>query len=391
VHCFLDGRDVAPTSGVDYLRQLERFCTRAVAAHMGLDLRVSTIMGRYYAMDRDRRWERVQKAWRALVVPYEPDVNTVFAQSKPAELVQAVYDAGVTDEFIEPVAIGPDAISEGDLVVFYNFRPDRARELTRALCDSDFDSYGFARPIAPVLHFVSLTEYDPVFECFGVQVAFPKVFPANTLADYLAARGLRQLHIAETEKYAHVTFFLNGGIEEPKPGEQRILIPSPKVATYDLKPQMSAPEVTAALLEAICADAADVYIVNYANGDMVGHTGVLSAAVKAIEAVNAGLSQVIEAIVEKGGVALITADHGNLEQMLDTSGNPWTAHTTSPVPLALVAAGNADRHLDLVRDREARLADIAPTLIDMMSLPLPEEWTGHSLLARRGSDWSSLP
>jgi 2,3-bisphosphoglycerate-independent phosphoglycerate mutase len=382
VHAFLDGRDVSPESGAGYLERLERFCTGLVAEHMGLDLRVSTICGRYFAMDRDRRWQRVERAWRAMVVPFEPDVRSVVAQSRPAELVRESYAEQTTDEFVEPLAIGSGAVVSGDTLVFFNFRPDRARELTRAFCDPHFDDYGFARPVAPELDFVTLTEYDPAFAAFGVQVAFAKEFPENTLADYLAARGLRQLHIAETEKYAHVTFFLNGGIEAAKPGEQRVLINSPQVATYDLQPQMSAPEVTAALLEAIRAGAADVYIVNFANGDMVGHTGVFNAAVKAVEAVDRCLKQVVEAVLEKGGAALITADHGNCEQMRDAQGRPWTAHTTSPVPLALVAADNANRQLDLCRDGEARLADVAPTLVDLLGLPKPEQWSGRSLLVR---------
>ncbi|MDR0499728.1 MAG: 2,3-bisphosphoglycerate-independent phosphoglycerate mutase [Coriobacteriales bacterium] len=391
IHAFLDGRDVAPTSGSTYIKQLEDFCTQATAKHLGLDLRIGSVMGRFWAMDRDKRWERIKRAWRCIVVPYEPDVKDVFSTSSASFLVDESYAKGVTDEFMEPVAIGNDGLRDGDTVVFFNFRPDRARELTRALTDPDFGNYAFERSIFPKLHFVQMTEYDPIFASFGVRTAFAKSYLNNTLADYLASVKLRQLHIAETEKYAHVTFFLNGGVEAPKPNEQRILVPSPKVATYDQKPQMSAPEVTSALLEAIKTDAADVYIVNYANGDMVGHTGDFNAAKQAIEAVDKGLKQVVDSILAKGGVALITADHGNAEQMQDANGNPWTAHTTSPVPLALVVSQKEEYNVekcnsrlmfDLRRDVNARLSDIAPTFVDLIGLPIPPEWTGKSLLVQ---------
>jgi 2,3-bisphosphoglycerate-independent phosphoglycerate mutase len=446
VDAFLDGRDVPPASGKAYVERICAFLRGLKEAHPGLDARIGMLAGRYYAMDRDNRWERVERAWRALVVPgasdgaesvaptasAAPDGAAPFAASAstfpsfgggpsaretrsvsradgptgpwtarsagvvlpavdssaiapadadPAHLVQASYDAGVTDEFVVPVAIGEDALASGDSVVFFNFRPDRARELTRALIDPAFT--GFVRPSVPELAYVCMTEYDPAFERdLGARVAFPKAFPENVLADCLASHGLRQLHIAETEKYAHVTFFFNGGVEEPKPGEQRILVPSPKAATYDLKPQMSAPELTRALVGAIESDAADVYIVNYANGDMVGHTGSLPAAVEAMEAVDRGLKCVIDAIVGAGGVALVTADHGNAEQMADVEGGAWTAHTLSPVPLVLIAPG--DDRADLDRSAPARLADVAPTLLDLIGLPVPEEWTGRSLLVRRG-------
>jgi 2,3-bisphosphoglycerate-independent phosphoglycerate mutase len=377
IAAFLDGRDVAPTSGKAYVEHMRDFCGKLETVHPGLDIRMGMLSGRYFAMDRDNRWERVEKAWRALVVPTASDVMRVSADADPAQVVQDSYDRGVTDEFIVPVALGDDAISDGDSVVFFNFRPDRARELTRAFIAPGFE--GFDRPVMPRLTYVCMTEYDVSFERdFAARIAFPKSFPENVLADYLAARGLRQLHIAETEKYAHVTFFFNGGVEEPKTGEQRILIPSPRVATYDLQPQMSAPEVTEALVDAIEADAADVYIVNYANGDMVGHTGVLPAAIAAIEAVDAGLRCVVDAIIAKNGVALITADHGNSEQMVDDTGAPWTAHTLAPVPLAVITAGECSVELDCVTP--ARLADIAPTLLDLMDLPIPPEWTGRSLL-----------
>jgi 2,3-bisphosphoglycerate-independent phosphoglycerate mutase len=418
IHAFLDGRDVAPTSGKSYIERAIAFCKQLEADHPGLDARIGVISGRYFAMDRDNRWDRVQKAWDALVGT-QGDGSLVFCNTRepspcvlssapenvedwqgkgsnassaakrglseqaspspadPAVVVQASYDAGITDEFVEPVNTGGDTIQDGDSIIFFNFRPDRARELTRAFIDPNFD--GFERNYAPKVTYVCMTEYDATFERdFDTRVAFPKSFPTNVLADYLASLGLKQLHIAETEKYAHVTFFFNGGVEEPKAGEQRVLIPSPKVATYDLQPEMSAPGVTKALVEAIESDAADVYIVNYANGDMVGHTGVLPATIAAIEAVDAGLKQVLDAIVDKGGVALVTADHGNSEQMTAADGSAWTAHTLAPVPLAVIEAG--EKTVDLERERPARLADIAPTLLDLMSLPIPEEWTGRSLL-----------
>ncbi|MDR3136098.1 MAG: 2,3-bisphosphoglycerate-independent phosphoglycerate mutase [Coriobacteriales bacterium] len=383
VHALLDGRDVAPTSGVDYIRRLDDFCAKLVLRHMGLDLRVGTIAGRYYAMDRDQRWQRIQKAWRALVVPYEPDVRTAFANDDPVTLVRAAYLEGQTDEFVEPLALGDDGINSGDSLIFFNFRPDRARELSLAFIDPAFDHYAFRRPIVPNVSFLTLTEYDPTFaERFGVGVAFEKRPVPHTLADHLAFLGLRQLHIAETEKYAHVTFFLNGGIEEPRPGEERILIPSPKVATYDLQPQMSAPELTRTLVTAIEEERADVYIVNYANGDMVGHSGVLPAAISAIEAVDSGLQAVVEALLAQRGVGLITADHGNSEKMLDDHGQPWTAHTSAPVPLALVGAQAEAGSVSLDCDVSGRLADIAPTLLDLMELPIPSQFSGRSLLRR---------
>jgi 2,3-bisphosphoglycerate-independent phosphoglycerate mutase len=409
VAAFLDGRDVAPTSGKAYIERLVAFLQRLEAAHPGLDARIGMISGRYYAMDRDNRWERIERAWRALVVPRESDVARVAADADPIRIVQDSYDSGISDEFVVPVALGDDAVGDGDSVVFFNFRPDRARELTRTLIDPGFA--GFPRPRVPRLTYVCMTEYDATFERdFACRVAFPKSFPTMVLADHLSALGLRQLHIAETEKYAHVTFFFNGGIEDSKPGEQRILIPSPKVATYDLKPQMSAAEVTDALVDAIAARAADVYIVNYANGDMVGHTGVLQATIQAIEAVDRGLKRVVDAIVAQGGVALVTADHGNSEQMVDEAGEPWTAHTLSPVPLAVIEPGVAEggasggeavtsaadadanvngstaaagrRTVDLDHTGPARLADVAPTFLDLAGLPIPPNWTGRSLLVR---------
>jgi 2,3-bisphosphoglycerate-independent phosphoglycerate mutase len=361
VHCFLDGRDVPPTSGAGFVVQVE-----AKLAELGVGA-VATVQGRYWAMDRDNRWERVERGWRALVLGEGRSAPGAVAA------IERSYEEGVTDEFVEPIVIdGVDGrMADGDAVVFFNFRPDRAREITRALVDPAFA--GFARPKAPALRFVCLTEYDPTIPA---PVAYPKEFPSCTLADVLAERGLRQLHIAETEKYAHVTFFLNGGREAMKPGEERVLVPSPKVATYDLKPEMSEPGVTERLVEAIGAGEADVYIVNYANCDMVGHTGVLPATVAAVEAVDDGVGRVVDAVRAKGGVLLVTADHGNAEKMLDEDGGPFTAHTTDAVPLVCVAEGVAS-----VRPG-GKLADIAPTLLDLMGLRCPAEWTGESLLGR---------
>jgi 2,3-bisphosphoglycerate-independent phosphoglycerate mutase len=319
-------------------------------------------------MDRDRRWERVERAWRALVL------GEGRSAGDPVAGIERSYEDGVTDEFVAPVVLGEGdgRMRDGDAVVFFNFRPDRAREITRALVDPAFDA--FPRPEFPRLRFVCLTDYDPTIPA---PVAFPKDLPKCTLADVLADAGLRQLHIAETEKYAHVTFFLNGGAEPPKPGEVRVLVPSPKVATYDLQPQMSEPGVTEQLLEAIEADRADVYIVNYANCDMVGHTGILAAAVEAVEAVDDGVGRVVAAVRAKGGAALVTADHGNAEKMLDDDGvSPFTAHTPDPVPLVCCAPGVTG-----VRSG-GRLADVAPTLLDVIGIPLPTEWTGSSLVER---------
>jgi len=358
VHAFLDGRDTPPESGLGFVTSLE---ARLAAIGTGS---VATVMGRYYAMDRDNRWDRVEAAWRALVLG-----EGVPAESATGAIASS-YEAGVTDEFVVPAIVQPARIQAGDTVVFFNFRPDRAREITRAFTDPRFE--GFERPVFPDIRFVCLTEYDPTIPAV---VAFAKTLPENVLADVLSANDLRQLHIAETEKYAHVTFFLNGGAEPPKRGETRVLVPSPKVATYDLKPEMSAPEVTERLVSAIDGGAADVYIVNYANCDMVGHTGVFDAAVRAVEAVDAGIGAAVSAVTRRGGTALITADHGNAESMVDDDGaTPFTAHTLSQVPLVVIAPG-------VVSLREGGiLADVAPTLLDLIGVEQPSEWTGRSLL-----------
>ena len=321
-------------------------------------------MGRYYAMDRDNRWDRVERAWQAMVLGEGASATSASAA------VGASYEAGVTDEFVVPAIVAPARISDGDAVIFFNFRPDRAREITRAFTDPTFE--GFDRPVMPRVRFVCLTQYDPTIPA---PVAFPKEFPEHVLADVLAESGLTQLHIAETEKYAHVTFFFNGGAEEPKAGEIRVLVPSPKVPTYDQVPEMSAPEVTRQLVAAIEADAADVYIVNYANCDMVGHTGRFPAAVEAVEAVDAGVGAVVSAIRARGGVAIITADHGNAEAMVASDGaTPFTAHTLDPVPLIVLADGVAGLASD------GKLADVAPTLLGLLGIEAPAEWTGRSLL-----------
>ncbi len=364
IHCFMDGRDVPPASGKGYIEELENFISEVDGQGR---VRIVSVSGRYYAMDRDKRWERVQRAWDAVVAA------TPLVQDGAAAVMQASYDAGVTDEFVEPVALDARGVREGDAVLFFNFRPDRARQLTYAFVDQDFE--GFERTKRPQVSFVCLTEYDAALD---VPVAFAKEFPQNVLADVLAQKGLRQYHIAETEKYAHVTFFLNGGKEEPKEGEQRRLIPSPKVATYDLKPEMSAFQVTEALVEAIRCDAADVYIVNFANCDMVGHTGSIPAATAAVEATDAGVRAVVEAICEKGGFALVTADHGNADKMIADDGGAHTAHTLAPVPFVLVDGSGTG--LCLVEGTGA-LCDIAPTLLSAIGVDIPSEMTGTSLLA----------
>ena len=364
IHCFMDGRDVPPASGKGYIEELEQFIAEKGLASVA---KIASISGRYYAMDRDKRWERVQKAFDAIVCA-EP-CSDISADA----FMQASYDSDVTDEFVVPGALNARGVLDGDAVVFFNFRPDRAREITRAIVDADFD--GFVRTRAPKVSFVCMTEYDPSIDA---PIAFPKTFPENVLADVLSAAGLRQYHIAETEKYAHVTFFLNGGIEAEKAGEQRTIIASPKVATYDLQPEMSEPAVADTLAAAIENDEADVYIVNFANPDMVGHTGVIPAAVAAIEAVDAGVAKVVEAVKAKGGFALVTADHGNADKMIADDGTPHTAHTTALVPFALANGTGVDLKLN---GEQGALCDIAPTLLAALGMESPKEFTGRSLLA----------
>ena len=327
---------------------------------------IATVAGRYYAMDRDTNWDRVEKAYAAMVYGESAEFNP-----DPVDAVQKSYDAGVTDEFVIPVVCARDArIEKGDAVIFMNFRPDRAREITRTLVDPDFTGFERKNGYFPV-HFVCTTSYDASMP--NVEVAFPKESLHNIFGEYISQNGLTQLRIAETEKYAHVTFFFNGGVEQTFPGEDRCLVPSPKVATYDLKPEMSAYEVCDQCVERIKSGKYDVIILNFANCDMVGHTGVFEAAVQAVEAVDTCVGRVVQAISDMGGIALITADHGNAEQMLQDDGvSPFTAHTTNLVPFCIVGAD--------VKLKDGRLADIAPTMLDLMGLEKPAEMTGSSLI-----------
>ena len=359
VHCFMDGRDVPPTSGIDYIRQL-----KAKMEELGVG-QIATIEGRYYAMDRDNRFERVVKAYSAMVYgegEYNPD---------PVAAMQASYDAGVTDEFIVPVVITKDAcIQENDSIIFANFRPDRAREITRTFVDPDFTGFERRNGCFPV-YYVCMTQYDATMP--NVHIAFKPQSLTNTFGEYIAENGLTQLRIAETEKYAHVTFFFNGGVEAPYKNEERDLIASPKVATYDLQPEMSAYKVCDKVVEEIKSGKFDVIILNYANCDMVGHTGVFDAAVKAVEAVDECVGKTVDAILEMGGVAMITADHGNADQMLEEDGvSPFTAHSCNPVPFCVVGYP-CTLH-------EGRLADIAPTMLQVLGLPQPAEMDGKSLM-----------
>ncbi len=368
VHCFLDGRDTPPSSGKEFVAELEE-----KMKELGVG-RVASVMGRYYAMDRDNRWDRVKLAYDALT---KGEGNR---GESATDLIQESYDNGKTDEFVLPAVVTENGapvglIREHDSVIFFNFRPDRAREITRAFCDDSFS--GFEREKRMELTYVCFTDYDETIP--NKLVAFKKETISNTFGEFLAAHGKKQARIAETEKYAHVTFFFNGGVEEPNPGEDRILVKSPKVPTYDMQPEMSAPQVCEKLVEAIHSGKYDVIIVNFANPDMVGHTGVEAAAVKAIEAVDACVGKTVEAILEENGVLFICADHGNAEQLIDyATGEPFTAHTTNPVPFILVNAGEGYG----LREGGC-LADIAPTLIELMGMEQPKEMTGRSLLVRK--------
>ena len=368
VHCFMDGRDVPPSSGKGYVEQVD-----AKLKELGVG-RIATVMGRYYAMDRDNRFERVEKAYAALTY------GEGLTASSAAEAMQQSYDAGVTDEFVVPTVVLTDGkptatIQAQDSVIFYNFRPDRAREISRAYIFEDFDGFERKNGFFP-LYYVSMTQYDKTFEG-RLQIAFKPQSMHNTLGEYLAKMGKTQVGIAETEKYAHVTFFFNGGVEAPNEGEDRALIASPKVATYDLKPEMSAYEVTDEAVRRIESGKYDVMILNFANCDMVGHTGVMDAAVAAVHAVDSCVRMVVEAIQKTGGRCIITADHGNAEYMWDEKAQvPFTAHTTNPVPCILV-----DDSRKSVELREGgRLCDLAPTLLDLMELPVPQEMTGKTLI-----------
>lgn len=362
VHAFLDGRDTLPTSGKGYLADLE-----AAMRDYGVG-QVATISGRYYAMDRDRRWERVEKAYQALVEGQGEQADDI------PQAMDDSYERGITDEFFLPTVIRPEGlIEDGDTVLFFNFRPDRAREMSTVLTDPTFDAFPVRRM---TLDYYGLTQYDTEFQ--NVKVIYPPQNFRNTLGQYLSDKDLRQFRIAETEKYAHVTFFFNGGREEPFSGEERVLIPSPKVATYDLAPDMSAVGIKQRLLQAIAEAKHDFYLCNFANPDMVGHTGVLAAAIQAIQTVDQCLGEVVAAFVEAGVQVVITADHGNCEEMIDpASGAVLTAHTTNPVPLIIIGDG--------VEGIEpgGRLADLAPTILDLMGLPQPVEMTGQSLIRRK--------
>ena len=359
VHALLDGRDVPPTSGADYMQEL---CDEIKKIGVG---KVATVQGRYYGMDRDRAWDREEKGYAALV--YGEGVHG----DDPVQAIRDSYDNGVTDEFMLPTVIDPEGtIGPKDSVVFFNFRPDRARQITRAFVDPDFDGFERRNGFFPV-HFVCMAQYDAAMP--NVDVVYPPESLDNTLGEYLSKQGMTQLRIAETQKYAHVTFFFNGGVEKQYPGEDRILVDSPNVATFDLKPEMSAYEVTDKMVEAVKSGQYDALILNYANCDMVGHTGVFEAAVKAVEAVDTCIGRVEAAVKEMGGCILLTADHGNADKMVDEDGEPFTAHTTNPVPFCVINYPCALRS-------GGRLADIAPTMLKILGLPQPKEMTGESLI-----------
>lgn len=371
VHCFMDGRDVPPTSGIEFIRALQ-----AEMKVLGYG-KIASVAGRYYAMDRDNNWDRVEKAYDMLTL------GTGKPCADPATAVEDSYAAGDTDEFIKPINVFENGqpvglIEKGDSVICFNFRPDRAREITRAVSQREFvvpkgtafeRKTGFLEPV-----YVCFTVYDASFD--GVEIAFPKTSLDNTLGEYLAKCGKSQLRIAETEKYAHVTFFFNGGVEAPNEGEQRDLIPSPKVATYDLQPEMSAYLVTDKVLEELDSGKFDVVILNFANCDMVGHTAVIPAAVKAVGTVDECVKKVCDKILSMGGSALLTADHGNADRLLGDDGSPFTAHTTNPVPVVLVS----EKYKNATLRTDGILADLAPTLLTVMGLPVPAEMTGKCLI-----------
>jgi 2,3-bisphosphoglycerate-independent phosphoglycerate mutase len=368
VHCLMDGRDTPPTSGKGYLEDLERRMAKVGAG------RIASVVGRYWGMDRDNRWERVKRAWDAIA-----EGQGLTASSGP-EAMQISYDKDETDEFVQPTVITdpggkPLATVEGrDSIIFFNFRPDRAREITRAFIEPGFDKFERPGGYRPV-HYVTMTQYDATFQ--NIEIAFFPQSLDNVFGKVLADKNLTQLRIAETEKYAHVTFFFNGGVEEPFPGEDRALIPSPKVATYDLKPEMSAYEVAEEAVKRVASNKYDVMILNFANCDMVGHTGVFDAAWKAVHTVDECVGKVIAAVLATGGAAIVTADHGNAEMMVDPeTGEPFTAHTTNPVPFILVDEGRKGAKLR----GGGRLCDIVPTLMDVMGMEKPGEMTGESLI-----------
>lgn len=363
VHAILDGRDVPPRSALGYFRDLEEKFSQTGTGS------TATVSGRYYTMDRDRRWERVEKAYRCLV--YGEGLRADSAE----EAVRKGYDRGENDEFIMPTVVDDKGmVDDGDSIIFFNFRPDRAREITRAFVDKDFQEFA-TKPIR--VHYTCMTQYDATL---NAPVAYPAENLIDTLGEVVSRAGLKQLRIAETEKYAHVTYFFNGGKEEVNPGEDRVLIPSPKVATYDLQPQMSAYEVRDELLARLDSGRYDLVVLNFANPDMVGHTGIFEAAVKAVEVVDGCVGEIVNRILSLGGAVLLTADHGNAEKMQDSdTGQPHTAHTTNPVPFTLITS---DRKSYRLRE-DGILADVAPTALELMHIPQPEAMTGRTLINLR--------
>jgi 2,3-bisphosphoglycerate-independent phosphoglycerate mutase len=366
IHAFTDGRDVAPKSALEYINDLEHFLLNHPNA------RIATLIGRYFALDRDNRWERVSKAYNLIC-----DGNAEHAVARATVAIEQAYARGETDEFVPPCRIGEQVtVQDGDAIIFVNYRSDRVRQLSRAFIQPDFDGFERAR-VAKLSHFVTLTEYHKDFApLYGAEVAFGATSLVNTFGQYISDLGLTQLRIAETEKYAHVTFFMNGGVEIPYPGEDRILVPSPKVATYDLQPEMSVAEVADKLVEAILSGKYDTFICNFANPDMVGHSGVLPACIQAVEAVDTALGRVIDAMKQVGGEMIVTADHGNIEQLRDpVTGQPHTAHTTNLVPLVVMS----ERPFQ-VRSEGGSLPDVMPSLLAMMDIAQPKEMTGTSLV-----------
>ena len=369
----MDGRDVSPTSGVEYVKELLAYMQKSGYG------KLASLSGRYYSMDRDNNWDREEKSYDMLTL------GTGIHADDPVKALEESYANGVTDEFVLPTNICKDGkpvalVEAGDSVIFFNFRPDRAREITRAFSQKEFivpkgtafvRKTGFLHPV-----YVCFTVYDAEFE--GVEIAFPKQSLKNTLGEYLASLGKKQLRIAETEKYAHVTFFFNGGVEAPNTNEVRVLINSPKVATYDLQPEMSAPEVTEKAIAELSTGEYDAMILNFANCDMVGHTGVIPAAVKAVHTVDECVKKVVDKILSMDGAALLTADHGNADKMLAEDGSPFTAHTTNPVPVVLIS----EELKDVTLRKDGILADLAPTLLEVMGLPIPKEMTGKSLIVK---------
>lgn len=368
IHCFMDGRDTSPTSGLEYIKQLNNYLDQAKVGN------IATISGRYYAMDRDNRWERIEKAYRAFVF------GEGIIEKDPVQAILNSYSKDITDEFIEPTVImkgeKPIAtIKTGDSIIFFNFRPDRAREISKTFCLDDFD--GFERGERIKTFYVCFTDYDNTIP--NKNVVFKDEEIVNTFGEYIAKCGLKQARIAETEKYAHVTFFFNGGVETPNENEDRFLIPSPKVATYDLKPDMSALEVCDMAVQKIKADYYDCIIINFANPDMVGHTGIMPAVISAVETVDSCVEKIVDAVKETDGILFLCADHGNCEELINLkTKEPWTAHTTNPVPFILI---NAEEGI-LLREG-GKLCDIAPTLLELMGLDKPIEMTGESLLIKQ--------